>query len=90
MSITYNGKTYAICEQGQLDYMLSLGKEEILSEAAMKKERLNEKEIEKRMEKYKENCGYATLESVLVKMTPAEREQWAINYRFQPFTRNRK
>jgi len=90
MSITYNGKTYGICEQGQLDYVLSVGKEDILSQAAMKKERLSEKELAKRLEEYRDNCGYATLEFVLAKMTPAEREQWAINYRFQPFTRNRK
>jgi hypothetical protein len=87
LSITYGGRSYAICAQGQLDYLIMQAREQILFDAAERREQVTEEFLEKKLEEFKVNCGFATLDWMLNKMNPQEKEIWAANYRFCPVTR---
>lgn len=86
-AITFRGKTYAICSQEQMTFMLDQARNEIISVANVAKEKLPEEEIGKRLNLFKEGCGFATLDYVLSLMTPAEQQEWKDKYRFCPITR---
>src|SRR3990172_4837574 len=84
-SITFKGKTYAICSAGQLEYMRLRTKDQIEFEAYEKHEQLTQEELNRRVEEKMGNCGFATLDHVLGLMTPQERKDWKAMYRFTPF-----
>lgn len=86
-SITYGGKTYAICSDQQIDYIKLQARDQVMFDAFEKQIEMTEEEINKKVQLVVENCGYATLDYVLGLMTPQEREDWKVRYRFTPITR---
>lgn len=107
LSITYKGKTYAICDEQQWQTMRGSMRQKIITEMAregMREEAdkrkaalqsgnppppmeptFSDDEVEIRVTEALEEAGYARQKDVLAKMTPEEREQWKISYRFTPF-----
>lgn len=90
LSIVFKGKIFAICSQGQLEYMRVVAKEKICYEASVKKEKLTEAEIEARVKKNVEDQGFTTMELVMAQLTPEEIKQWQDSYRFAPISVGRK
>lgn len=88
--IDLRGKSYAICTQGQLDFIKMQARGQIAFDAAERREKLTEGELERRLKEHMDNCGYATLEYVHSLMTPAELEDWKNKYRFAPICRTMK
>lgn len=88
-SIEYKGKIYALASEGQMEYILNQAKEQMLFDAATSKKPLSPDELSAKLNEFADNCGYATLDYVLAKMTPAEREEWKVKYRFAPITRHK-
>ena len=82
MSVTYKGKTYAICSEGQVAYLRRMALEKVAAEAAARGEQLDEARMAEAVNRRVEERGFATLKMVLEKMTPAEQKQWAARYRF--------
>lgn len=95
LAITYKGKTYAICEERQLLYLVEEERKRLML-ATPPKGKYYEyteeqtKEIDRKVSEYQLNCGYATLPYVLGLMTPAEQQTWKDQYRFQGVTRRKK
>jgi hypothetical protein len=90
LSITYGGRAYYICAQAQIDYMLMRERDQILFDASERREQVTDEMINKKIEEFKINCGFATLDWILSKMNPQEKEKWEANYRFAPITRQIK
>ena len=87
MAITYKGKVYAICEQGQLDYLVQCERERWIMMAYDEDKTMTESELNAKIKIFLENCGYSTLNGLLARMTPEERKNWQDNYRFSPIKR---
>jgi len=87
LAITFNGKTWAICSPEQMDYILIRAKEQLIFNAYEEQQTITEEQLAEKMKEFSENCGFATLDYVLGKMTPAEQEEWKNKYRFTPFTK---
>lgn len=95
MSISYKGKTYAICEERQLDYLLEEERKRVMLATPPKGKYYEyteeqSKEIDEKVAAYRYTCGYATLSYVLSLMTPAERRSWQDQYRFSGVARKKK
>lgn len=88
LSISYKGKTYAICEQTQMDYLIQCEKERLMMEAYDYDKKLAPEDLEAKIKVFIENCGYSTLKAVIEKMTPDERKAWEMSYRFAPIMKN--
>lgn len=83
MSFTVRGKTYAVCSEGQMAFMRQQATERVIAEANDKGEPVQtEEDLKKRLDEWQENCGFATLASVMAKLTPQEQAEWAAKYRF--------
>jgi len=82
IEIMFGGKTYKICSEGQMNYLLAVGLNAIQMRATQENKALSEEELKKELQQYRENCGYAVLNDLLVKVSPEERERWKTNYRF--------
>lgn len=88
MSITVHGKTYAVVSEKQFKYLRQKALEEIYAEAARRQENPITEEIQAQLEKSMDGCGFSTLDRILAKMTPDERERWKIQYRFSCIKRH--
>jgi large subunit ribosomal protein L11 len=51
--------------------------------------KITEKQVEEIARKWEQECGYATLKSVMGMMTPEQREKWRDQYRFSGVNRRR-
>lgn len=80
--IAIGGREYCIVSKGQVAYLLRNERQRLLDEAFDDKVILTEEEIKKKLEAFAENCGYATLEWVLARLTPERRTEWQSKYRF--------
>lgn len=89
-AIDFKGKTYAVCTDGQMNFLIEMAKDKFRAEAFDKKVKLSEEELEKKLKEYRETCGYATLDWILGQMTPQERTDWQNKYRFTPIMRTIK
>ena len=87
MSVTYRGRTYGICSQEQLDYLIMMQQQTLMVEAAHQGKTLSEAELKAKLDEYAENCGNITLDKLLAKMSPEEQRAWQDSYRFTPITR---
>jgi hypothetical protein len=87
LSISYKGKIYGICSPEQMAYLIMIARDRLMIEASQQGKALTEEELKIKLTEYEANCGHATLESVLGKMTPDEIEQWKASYRFAPVIR---
>lgn len=85
--VGFNGKLYSICTQGQMNYLVAVARNSIINEAAREGRVLTEEDIEKAIEIFKEDCGYAVLTELLAKVSPEERQRWETNYRFAGVSR---
>jgi hypothetical protein len=89
LSITCNGKPYAICDSAQYKVISSTIKENFISQMNSEGKSIEENEVDKAVAKEIDDAGFATLEMILSRMTPAEVAQWQVSYRFTPFTRRK-
>ena len=80
--ISFQGRTYKVCSEGQMNYILAVGLQEIQMKAASENKQLSEQELKEELKKYKENCGYGLIDEILAKVSPEERERWKMNYRY--------
>ena len=87
-SISHNGKNYAVVSAEQLEYMVDQKRQQTVYDFMEQRKTITDEELNKILEEFKENCGYATLESILKKMTEQERKEWEIKYRFTPISRS--
>lgn len=89
LSIEYKGKMFAICSEEQMAYLLMVEKDRIRFDDADKvyrklKKPMTDEELKQALQKYADGCGYGTLSGVLSMMTPAEKAEWEMKYRFAP------
>lgn len=111
-----NGRTYVICDQGQMNFLLEQLRQEVRDQlaaaikptkqqmdavmeeiAVVKKikdkgtlrqmamayfDKTSEKQVEDLVQKNRELLPYATLDWILEKLPPDERQRWKDNYRF--------
>ena len=89
-TITDGGRTYAICSQGQMNFLLREAQERITSEAMDRGEKLTDKEIQGRLAEWEKTCGYTTMPRFFARLTPEEQEEWKARYRFSGLTAGKK
>ena len=89
LSITFQGKTYAICDSMQYKNLVTQEMEKAAFELASEQQDHypDEDQIRKRAEAKVDDRGFATLDMILSRMTPQQREEWKQSYRFTPITR---
>jgi hypothetical protein len=88
LEVLYNGRSYIICNEGQINYQRMLAKEMTLCDMSVAGIDVTDEQVNEIVEKWMiEKCQYATLDYVLGLMTPAEREIWKANYRFSGVSR---
>lgn len=88
LTVTLHGKQYVACDKQQMHAIMQMGKQRVALEAAENNETLTPEEEAKRLEAWQENCGFATVEWLLSKMSPQERERWKASYRFSGIHRS--
>jgi len=90
LSITLpNGRTYAICSNGQYRTVRDLAKNKILEDAAGNNITLDDVNLEKKLDEWQETkSSFATMSWILSKLTPEQAKEWETKYRFQPIQRN--
>lgn len=82
------GKSYIICAPGQMQFLIEVKTVEIINslQEEISQGKFTEDSLKQRIasevDKWKETCGYATLDWVMAKMTPAQKETWKAQYRF--------
>ena len=94
LSITHGGKTYAICDTKQFRFLMEMAIHEhggeiasIAAEMVEKGEEFNDHALNAMAAQWVENDKrFSTVKRMLTRMTPEERKQWEISYRFTPFS----
>jgi hypothetical protein len=93
LSITLNGRVYAICDSVQFTQMVNGMMEQAANEliVAMNKNGQEgyppEEQVKDLAVKKIEDMGFSTLDMVLAKMTPQQVKEWKDSYRFTPISR---
>jgi hypothetical protein len=82
MSVDVDGRTFAICSDGQMEALREMMLHKVMANAADCGEAIDEAETRRRVEAEVDASGWATPAMVMARMTPAAREQWAAQYRF--------
>lgn len=83
MTTLLQGKEYVICDDGQYAYVKHSNRMRIATEAREAKEKLSEEMLDQRLAQWLSNdCTYITVDKLLDKMTPDERQRWKDSYRF--------
>ena len=82
MTIAYKGKLYKIRNAEFMEALKAASTQKAAILANDKGVQLTEDALKAEANKLVEETGFATLKSILDKMTPAEVEQWKYQYRF--------
>ena len=86
-----SGKTYAIVSEGQMDFIMECAAEKFMADAVNEKRQLTDTELRAKLIEYLEkDSEFATLDYVLSKMSPQERDDWKQKYRFSGIWRSKK
>lgn len=85
LSITWQGKTFGIVNAGQKRLLLDIAKNDVVDDNPD----MPMPQVMQEAEKIVASKGFSTLEDILSQMSPSEREQWKIQYRFGGILRRR-
>ena len=83
-SVTFEGKAYGLCSEGQMNYLMRSAREKILSDAMDEEKVLTDEEMADKMAAWEKTCAYTTMPRLFAKMSPEQREEWKARYRFSP------
>ena len=76
------GKAVRICSEARMAEMAAAVRQRAITEAAYDQKQLTEEEVAEAERKWRQECGLATMKSVLEKMTPVQQERLRDQYRF--------
>lgn len=88
VDVTLKGLNYRLVSPEEMIIKIQEGELSVSLHAAAAKETLTPEEKAKRLDKWIETCGFATVDWILSKLTPEQRTQWEMSYRFSGIWRS--